>query len=46
MVKRRGLCYSRFAHNSFFSMSLTAALIAALLLGYIPDLTNSSSPVK
>lgn len=33
-------------HNSFFNMSLTAARMAALRLGYIPDLVSSSSPVK
>jgi len=40
------LGYSRLVHSSFFNMSLTAARIAALRLGYIPDLTSSSSPVK
>lgn len=46
------MCFGRnpyslgFFQSSSFSRSLIAILIAALRLGYIPDLTNSSSPFK
>jgi len=46
LIRGGAHCPSHLAHSSLFSRSLTASRMAALRLGYMPDLTSSSSPTK